>query len=793
MVKELDYTKLKQFIKIEDLNFRTTKELESYTDIIGQERAKKALEFGLSVKMKGYNIYVSGLPGTGRTTFSEQFARKIAKTEKTPPDLCYVYNFKNPKCPKMLMLPPGTGKIIKEELDDLINRLTNELPKVFSDKDFENSKAEIVKSYHDKREEIIKVVTEEAREQMFGVKTTNTGIYFMPIVDGEIISEEQFDALPQDKKDEISKNSEAIQKRAQEAMREIKDYEKLIRKDVDDFEYSIALLAVGHQLSPLLEKYSNNDDVVKYLLEIKEDILENVADFLEQETSEEAVFPWYPKKAPEDNFSKYKVNLLTDNSNQTGAPVIVDFNPTYSNLIGEIEYDNEYGNLITDFMKIKPGLIHKANGGYLILQAYDLFSNYHAWEALRRVLLTKEVVTECLREYSTGALVSGIKPEPVPIDLKVIIVGTDFFYNLLYEYDDEFSKLFKIYADFDYEMNHTKDIIEQISRYVKAFVEKEKTLEFSALAVAAVIEHSVRLAERQGKLTTRFNRICEVLAEAYTWAKLEDASIITEKHVKKAISEHEFRFNMYEEKLSELIEQEIIMIDTHGFKVGQINGLAVFDAGDYAFAKPSKITATTYVGKAGIINIEKEAEMSGSIHDKGVQVLSGFLGQTYAQEFPLSLSCRLCFEQTYSGVDGDSASSTELYAVLSSLADVPINQEIAVTGSINQRGEIQAIGGVTYKIEGFFDLCNKRGLTGKQGVVIPYQNVKDLVLKDEVIEAVKNGIFHIYPISHVDEGIEILTGIKAGIKNEKGKYSPGTIHGRIFKKLKDFYKKSINE
>ncbi len=802
MLYELKYTELKSFVAPESLSFKTTAELEANDGIIGQKRAEASLEFGLNIKMKGYNIYACGAPGTGKTTFARAFAEKKAATEPVPPDLCYIYNFENPKTPKILKLPAGSAKLLKEDMEELINRLTYELPRLFSSKEFDLQKTEIVKEYQAKRDDLIKEMTEEARAQQFGVKTTSTGIYFMPIVDGEVINEEQFESLSQEQKDAITVNSEAVQKRAADVMRQIRDFEKVTRSAVEELEYSSALFTVGHHISLIMQKYEDNDDVISYLLAVKEDILENLEDFDAEEAEEDegiaAYLPWAGKKNTEEVFTKYKVNVITDNSKLTGAPVIVDFNPTYSNLVGEIEYDNEFGNFSTDFMKIKPGLLHKANGGYLILQASDIFTSIHSWETIRRFLLTNEIITEPLREFNTGLVVSGIKPEPVKADVKIIILGTHFYYELLYEFDDSFQKLFKIRADFDYEMAYTNENVMELARFVKRFAQTELKTEFSAGAVAAIIEYASRLAERQNKLSACFNKIAEILAESSAWASMEDkegedAGVITEVHVKKAISEREYRLNMYEEKLSEMIEDGLIMIDTTGKKTAQINGLAVLDMGDYAFAKPSRITATTYVGKAGIVNIEKEAEMSGNIHDKGIQVLTGYLGQKYAQEFPLSVSCRVCFEQNYSGIDGDSASSTELYAILSSIADLPINQEIAVTGSINQRGEIQPIGGVTLKIEGFFDLCKARGLTGRQGVIIPRQNIVDLVLRDDVIEAVKDGVFHIYAITHVDEGIEILTDTPAGEPNEKGKYPADTVHGRVFKKLKDFYKKAVTE
>ena len=436
--------------------------------------------------------------------------------------------------------------------------------------------------------------------------------------------------------------------------------------------------------------------------------------------------------------------------------------------MGEIEYDSEFGNLTTDFMKIKSGLFHQANGGYLIVQAHDILSAPHAWEALRSVIKTKEINIDTIRELQGSTATPVLKPEPIPIQFKVIMIGSEYFYNVLSEYDEEFDKFFKIRADFDYEMPRTDENILKITQFIKGFVEREKTLEFDVSAICAIIEYSSRSASRQDKLSTRINYLAEILVESYTWAKLENATIITAKHVQEAIYEKEQRMKLYEEKLDEMLDEEVVMIDTQGSEIGQINGLAVLDMGSYAFGTPSRITATTYVGKSGIVNIEKEAHMSGHTHDKGVQIITGFLGQTYAQKFPMSLSCRVCFEQNYNGIDGDSASSTELYCIISSLSELPIRQNLAVTGSVNQKGEIQAIGGVTQKIEGFFKLCKKRGLTGNQGVIIPLSNVKELVLNDEVIDAVKKGVFHIYPIKHIDEGIELLMDYPAGGKDEDG-------------------------
>ena len=778
--RELNWKELKYFCKANiDIVPDTTKEL------IGQERAAEGLAFGLQMKEKGYNLYVCGSTGTGRTTFAHEYAKKLAVTESIPPDLCYVYNFENPKSPKLLRLPAGMGKHLKKDMTELMDRLSTEIPKIFADKDYEQKKNDIVKILKSKQEEIIKVMTEEARNSDFEVKNSNSGLFFLPIINGEVINEEQFDSLTEEQRDIITKKSESIQQRASDALREMKEYEKVTKKDVEDLDYSLGLLTVGHHMSDILQTFSGEPDLLKHLKAVKEDILENLADFLSADSDEEdaiqALMPWQAKKSNEDTLSKYKVNLLTDNSGLTGAPIVIDYNPSYTNLIGEIEYDNEFGNFSTDFMKIKPGLLHKANGGYLILQAQDVLGAHHSWEILRRSLITGQIVTESLREFNTGIAVSGIKPEAIPLDVKIILIGGSYYYHILHTYDDYFEKLFKIRVDFDYEMKLNDANMAEVAR----FMARHSDLPLDNSAIHKLIEHSTRLAERQDRLSAKFSRMNEILDEAIVWAKMDGAKKITDRYVQKAIAKREFRLNIYEEKLSEMIEEDTIMISTDGAKVGQINGLAVLDTGDHAFAKPSRITATTYMGNAGIVNIEKEADMSGAIHNKGVQVLTGYLGQMYAQSFPISLSCRVCFEQNYSGIDGDSASSTELYAILSSLSGVPIRQDIAVTGSINQYGEIQPIGGATYKVEGFFDLCKARGLTGNQGVIIPTRNIRDLVLKDEVIDAVKKGKFHIYPVSHVDEGIEILMGIPAG----KDPYPFNTVHGKVYRKLRSYHKK----
>lgn len=780
-----------ELLKIED-------DKELMNEIIGQNSAAEALQFGLNIKAKGFNIYVAGQPGSGKTTFAEKFARDIAEGESVPDDMCYVYNFEEPKNPILLKLKAGDGKAFKEDMEELVHVLSLEIPKAFSTNEYEAEKERILKNFQDKKDEIFKTLSEEAKELGFGVKSSNGGIYFMPIIDGKTITEEEFDELDDEEKDKITDTSEDIQKKASEVMKVIKEVERETKKELDEIEYNIGLLTLGHYITNIQDKYIDNERISRYLSFVKEDILNNIGDFIEEDSDEEdpiaAVVPWISKRTVDEAMSKYRVNLIVDNSQLKGAPVIVHYNPTYINLIGEVEYDNENGNFTTDYMKIKPGILHKANGGYLILQVSDLLGNSFAWETLRRVLKTGEIIIEPLREYQLGGIsVTSIKPESAEINLKVVLVGTNYYYELLNEYDDDFGRLFKICAMFDYEMEKNKENFMLMVKFINGYIARETSLEIDTSGMCELIDYATRLAERQDKFTTRFSQINDIMTEANTWARLAGENIISGESIKKAIDKKINRINLYEQKYNEMILDNEIMIETVGSKVGQINGLCVMEMGNYTFGKPTKITASTYMGKAGIINIEKEAELSGAIHDKGVQVLIGYIGSTYAQEFPLSLSSRICFEQNYNGVDGDSASSTELYAVISSLSGIPINQELAVTGSINQRGEIQPIGGVTYKVEGFYDICAARGLTGNQGVIIPEQNVKDLVLKKEVLEAVENERFHIYAISNVDEGIELLMGKEAGKKNTRGHYAKGTVHYKVMEKLKKYHQSIIEE
>lgn len=799
MITELDYSVLKRHTNIEDLG----DEVKALDDnsLIGQSTGEEALKFGLNVKSKGYNIYVAGANGSGKTSFAEKFAREMAAKEKTPDDMCYVYNFDNPIVPKALFLPAGKGKELKADMAELINRLTYEITKSYNSLEYQEEKDRIMKSYQKKKDEVINGLSDKAKEYGFGVKQNPTGgIYFLPLVDGKMINEDDFEDLDDETREKISSGSEEVQELAASTMRSLKTFDSDAKNEVENADYNIALMVVGRFMNKLQSKYVNCENVMKYLASVKEDILENIDEFNNSEDTESDdpitnMVPWLSKKAINDDFlGKYDINVVVDNSNLHGAPVITNFNPSYVNLVGEIEYENENGNLITDFMKIKSGLMHKANGGYIIFHASDMVGNAFAWDTLRKILKTGTVTIEPLKEYQLGGItVSAIRPETTEVNVKVILVGSLYYYEMLKEYDDDFSKLFKMCVLFDYEMDYNEKNIDSVVSFVNNFVSKENLKPIDKNAIRQLVEYSTRVAERQDKMTTRFGTLGDVLIEANTWANMDGLDTINEKCVLKAINKRIERVNIYAEKYIDMIKENEILIDTTGEKVGQINGLCVMEMDDYTFGMPTRITASTYTGKAGIVNIEKEAEMSGSIHDKGVQVCIGYLGGKYAQKFPLTLSCRVCFEQSYNGVDGDSATSTETYCILSSLSGLPIRQDLAVTGSMNQRGEIQPIGGVTYKIEGFYNICKNKGLTGTQGVIIPRSNIKDMVLSDEVVESVKNKQFHIYAIDNVDDGIELLMGQKAGKALASGGFSKDSVHSKVYNKLKNYYKISVQE
>lgn len=786
--KELNYKELKHTCDTKKLKFKNTSDFQPEYESIGQDRAVAALEFGLKMKVKGYNIYMSGPSGTGKTNYAAKYIRKIAATQNVPDDWCYSYNFKNPNQPVALNLKAGMGTVFQKDMEDLIKIIQTELPKAFDSEDYEREEAEIIKEFQEKRTELLDELDAESERLGFRVKNTNTGIYFLPVIDGKVINEQDFNDLDEHTRHEINVKSDSIQLETMDMVRKLKDIEREVEEKLSEWQNKVAMFALGIHIDDLKSKYSEYPKIQKFLDDIQEDILKNLDDFIGSSECDEqpnSLLPLVLKKE-ENPYDKYKVNLIIDNSGLTGAPVIINFNPTYYNLMGKFEYENEFGTVSTDFSMIKAGLFHQANGGYLILQAKDLLMNVQSWEAVKRVLKTRQITIENMKEQMGLIAMSALKPDPIPVDIKVILVGNSDLYQVLLDFDEDFSKLFKIKADFNSEMDINEENITKLCQFISSFCQREKTLPLDKNAVGRLVEYSSRLAEDQRKMTTKYNDLVELLAESSTWAEIEGASVVTAQHIKKTITEKAFRSNKYDQMLLELMEEGTIMIDTEGAVVGQINGLSVLDMGDFVFGKPSRITANTYLGKSGIVNIEREVEMSGTTHTKGVLILSAYIGEKFAQDIPLALTASICFEQLYSGIEGDSASSTELFAILSSLSGLPINQGIAVTGSVNQKGEIQPIGGATHKIEGFFELCKTRGLTGKQGVIVPHQNVINLNLNDEVIQAVKDKKFHIYPITTIDEGIEILTGVPAGNKLPNGMYPKGTVNYLVFEKLRKY-------
>lgn len=766
-------------------DFVTTETVPPLEVMIGQERAVKAVEFGLFTKNPGYNIFISGLVGTGKITYAETAVKKVASQQEVPQDWCYVNNLEAPGQPIALALPAGMGHTFKEDMRELVENLKTDIPKVFSGEDYEQAKAELVKQYQEQRSIIVDEFTQYAENQGISPQWSSTGFIGLPMVDGKAIGPEEYQQLDKEQRDAIEKKMLAVHEKGMDVVRRIQLLERGIREQLKQLDVKVGLFAAGHLIDEFKEKYQDYPAVVDYLEAIKQDVSKNINDFKPQPEEENNPFMLF-KRPTQDAKEKYSVNLLVDNRETKGAPVVVEINPTYYNLMGRAEYETRMGVVTTDFTMIKPGALHKANGGYLILNARDVLTNVGAWEALKRVLKTQKLRIENLGEQYGVLAMASLKPEPIPINVKVILIGSPYIYQILYNYDEDFRKLFKAHADFDVVMDNNPVNIQKLAGFVSSTVIREKLKHFDKSAVARVVEYCSRLTGTQTKLTTRFNDVVEILCEADVWATLDNSQIVTAKHIKKAIEEKRYRANKYEERLQEMFAEGHLLIDTEGEKVGQVNGLAVLSVGEYMFGKPSRITANTYLGKSGVVNIERETKVSGTSHTKGVLILSGYLGQKYAQKHPLTLTASLTFEQLYDGVDGDSASSTELYAILSSLSGLPIKQNIAVTGSVNQKGEIQPIGGVTEKIEGFFAVCKIKGLTGNQGVMIPHQNVSNLMLNDEVIEAVRQGKFHIYPVKTIDQGIEILTGVPAGEPGADGSYPAGTVNALVSQKLKEY-------
>lgn len=785
---ELSYRDLKMTCNTNLFHFETTEELESINTGIGQDRGIKALEFGINVNVKGYNLYLEGPSGVGKTMYTKNYLDRISKKQKTPCDWCYIYNFDNPNEPIAVSLPAGQGKEFKNSMDGFIKEIKKDIKNTFSAEDFEKEKSLIKKEFEEKREVLMNKLTKEASKYGFQVKSAKNGIYMMPIVDGKTIEEEEFEKLDEEIKQEYEQKSVIVQDLIMDVIGQIKDIERQSDKKISEWQSNVALLTVNVHINYIKSKYKRNKKINKFLNDIKQDILKNIPIFLEEKTDNQQNQNQNPITKTPDPCLNYRINLFVDNSNLEGAPVVMDSNYSYQNIFGKLEYENYYGSFKTDHTMLKPGLLQQANGGYIIFQAKDLLANGICYEALKKALRVKELSIENTADQRSSMVMVSLKPEPIPLDLKVILIGNSQIYHTLLAMDSDFRKLFKIKVEFEDDAPINEDNVNKLARFVHGFCEQEELPQLDKYAMAKIVEYASRIAGDNTKLSTRFNDLAQIIGEAGTWARLSKSKIVTEEFINKALKERIERVKKYDTKYLEMIKDNSLLITTSGNEIGQINGLTVLTIGDYTFGKPAKITVNTYTGKTGIVNIEREVELSGSTHSKGVLILSGYLGEMFAQDIPLCLTASICFEQLYNGVDGDSASSTELYALLSSLSGIPINQAIAVTGSVNQKGQIQPIGGVNEKIEGFFQICKMRGLDGSHGVMIPVQNVKNLQLSDEIVDAVKNKLFHVYSVSTIEEGIEVLTGVPAGKKDKDGHFPAGTVNYLVYEKLKKYAK-----
>jgi lon-related putative ATP-dependent protease len=769
-------------------NFKDTSEVEPLDVVIGQERAVKAIDFGLNMKSPGYNIFVTGIEGTGKSTIVRDIINQHAKTLTTPDDWCMVNNFKDEYVPKAIAVPPGRAVRFSKMMSNLLEDLKREIPKAFEEESYQHRQSEIKNKYSEQSREIFKRVEKFATERNLRINRTSTGYQPIPFLDDKPLTPEEFRKLPEEKQAEIDANIRSVREETDSVVREISKINQEMQKDIEKLMEEIALFVAWDRLQVIKEEFKDCKDILAYLDEVRTDVVENVKDFLaEQEGSGQTKgLIFQPPKA---GFQKYQVNVLIDQKGVEGAPVIFETNPTYQNVFGQLEKRAYMGTLMTDFTMVKPGSLLKANGGFLIMEIESVLMNIFVWEALKRALQNKQLFIEDM-PTSMGFGSASLRPQAIPLEVKVILLGGYYPFQILQNYDSKFNKIFKVRADFDHEVERTERTAQQYAQFVARVCKEEDLLPLTPEGVTAVVEFGEKYTSSKNKLSIRFGPIMAILKEADYWARKDNATIVTDAEVIKAFKEYRFRYNLYEEKIHENYVDDTIMIDVDGEVVGQVNALSVYQIGDISFGRPSRITAETYMGKQGVVNIEREAKLSGKTHDKGVMILSGFLGRTFAQQYPLSLSISITFEQSYGGVDGDSASSTELYAIISSLSGIPIKQGIAVTGSVNQKGKIQAIGGVNHKVEGFFDVCQAKGLNGKQGVMVPQSNVKNLMLKKEVIDAVEEGKYHLYKVSTVEEGIEILTGVPAGNPDEEGNYPEGTVFGEVQKKLKEYLERS---
>ncbi|MCL5411272.1 MAG: AAA family ATPase [Patescibacteria group bacterium] len=799
-ISELSPEQLRKTIDPSFFQFKSTKELPELKEVIGQGRAMAALRFGVSIPSFGYNLFALGVSGTGKMSIIKQELEKEAAKKNPPDDWCYVYNFDNADSPRYLRLPAGKGKEFKKDMDSFVEDFQNRMSKAFESENYEKQAVGIAQEVQEKRRVKIKELETRAGELGFTIVETPLGVVVAPVLEGRPIMAEEIEQLPPEKKEKVEASKKALQDEMTNILREINQLEKESREKVKKLDETIILFVVQPLTEELKEKYQENKKVTEYLEKVKKDILsraQELKDVRKEEGGEGNILEKIISREKEEalDLDRYKANVIVDNSSLNHAPVIHETLPTAPNLIGRSEYKARLGVLMTDFTLIKGGSLQRANGGYLVLDVMDILRNPFAWESLKNSLRNKEVNIEDMTErIGIGLHTATLRPEPIPLDVKVVLVGSPFVYYLLYLLDEDFPELFKVKVDFDVETNLNEENMEKYAQFVAERAREDNLKSFSPSAVAKLVEQGSRLVEDKNKVSVRFLQLGDLVRESSYWAQENENSLVEAEDVEKAIGEKIYRSNLIEEKLREMIADGTLFIDVTGEVIGQVNGISILSLGDYTFGKPSRITAKTFVGKEGVFDIERKTQLGGKIYGKGVLILSNYLGAKFAQDVPLALSASLTFEQTYEEVEGDSASSTELYALLSSLSDLPLKQNLAVTGSVDQHGQVQPVGGINQKIEGYFDVCKIKGLTGDQGVLIPAENVKNLMLREDVVSDVKNKQFHIYPIKTIDQGIELLAGRKAGERKADGSYPEGTVNAAVRDKLeslahkwKDFF------
>ncbi len=776
-IVELSPAELRRVCDVSRFTFESTSELPLTKKIIGQPRGTRAIEFGIEITSPGFNIYVLGPTGTGRTTTIERFVQEKAATGDVPQDWVYVQNFKDPRRPRAIALPPGLGAQFRDDLEELVTCLQREIPKAFEAEEYSEAHSKITQELEVQRDRILQAIQHQAAEQGFTIIRTPDGLMVAPVVDGQPMPIEAYQALPPDRQETLDETRRQLEKNLDDILQDVLELEQAARDEIVALDQRVAASVVDHYVESLRGSYAAEEEALLQLGLMREEIIEHAdhfrpADKLPDEDG---------RQAQGNPFGRYLVNLIVDNSQLAGAPVIVESNPSYRNLVGQIEYDIQFGAPTTNFTNTKAGSLHKANGGYLVLRAGDLLDQPHAWQALKRALNDQVICIE--PPAAENIATKTLDPEPIPLDIKIVLMGSPSLYYSLFARDEDFGKLFKVKADFDALMDRSPENEKEFALFVASRCHEENLRHFGKEAVGKIVEYGSYLAGSQDKLITRFGKVADLVREASFWAGKAGREIVQAEDVTQAIRERTFRSNLLEERLRKKIREGTLFIDTEGAKVGQVNGLYVLQTGDHSFGQPARITAQTYMGRAGVVSIEREVELAGPIHNRGVMTLSGFLGGTYAHAHPLSLSASIPVEQNYAGVEGDSASSAELYALLSSLSETPIKQSIAVTGSVNQWGQVQPIGGVTEKIEGFFAVCQERGLTGDQGVLIPAANQQDLMLCEKVVDAVAQGQFHVWTAETIDQGLETLTGTPAGKREADGNYPPGSIHQAVKERL----------